>query len=570
MLETYQGIIGSDRYPNQLSFYFPDIYCSNGSPTSCSNPNKLFIIGLGTTKYQRGLTDNLYKYVCKQGSNYCDLSNASSWVWEKEYIAFNADKNNYCNSNLDQYAEPSYVYANGKHFLFFTNPNGDNDFARGRIAFRYSTNGINWSSDNVLLEIADENIKNCNCTGGFARPTVIFRNGYFYIYFEVWRDRAIVTDPLEYRCCPPNYVCNGWQQQFLAKFTYKNEAPYISFDSGSAQIYKKSTNQWINLGCKRLSPTPGTLPPPSILCDSFIFGWTQSYDIRYCPSANGYTYPNGELLNFENDTLFPKKANDSLGDVSLTESGGCLAIFHTFKDATDSIYEEQILTMESIDCINFQEPYILMNWEALGLEKSQLANTGPSVFPWGSTYNNKNYLMAYSVVPVPSQWHQAYVKMAKIVKYLKPKPQPKPSPINFIKLRLINNLSYYDSNNDGILDNEIILPIDSSYETIINSLQPFAYEEKGFFRVKAYYAYCYYKNKNKIKCVVDDDEDIPGIGLDEDQNIIYFRKGLFEAGDELELQLILRAYDEEKPKDKQKKCKKDDTCIDIKIKFEHQ
>ncbi len=370
-------------------------------------------------------------------------------------------------------------------------------------------------------------------------------------------------------CCPaqdppPGTDSIGNHQQFLAKFTYKNESPYISFSNNSAYVYQKNSDKWINLGCKLLNATPTEeLPPPSILCDNFIFGWyANKYDETDCPSPYGYTYPNGEVIKFKEDSIFPSDHNDSLGDVSIRAGGsGCIGIFHTFND-NDPDYDHMILTMESGDCIHFQEPYPLLNWEVLGLDRAQLAHTGLSLFPWNSTFQYKRYLMAYSFVPPPHQWHQAYVKLAKIEKYV-PLPKPNPKPIKFIKLRLKNSLSYYDTNSDGILDEEIILPIDSSYEGIINSLQPIAYEEQGFYRVKAYYAYCYYKNKNKIRCVVDDDEDIEGIGLDEDQNVIYFKKGFFEAGDKLEIQLILRAYDEEKPKDKVKKCKKDDTCINF-------
>lgn len=154
---------------------------------------------MGTTICPHGYTDTLYKYVCNSGSNYCDLSNPSSWGWQKEPFAYNPCKNSYCGSDPDHYAEPSYVYANGKHFIFFTNPNGDYSSAKGRISFRYSTDGINWSSDYILLIIADENIKTCNCRGGFARPAAIFMNGYFFLYFEVWREYTFPTKP---DCCP--------------------------------------------------------------------------------------------------------------------------------------------------------------------------------------------------------------------------------------------------------------------------------------------------------------------------------------------------------------------------------
>ncbi len=577
--EVYGGRTYAYKLPlenwNQLFIYFPDIYCSNGSYTFCSNPNKLYLLGLGTTACSNGATDTLYKYVCKNDSGYCDLNSPTDWQWEKELINFNPCKNNYCNSHIDQYAEPTYIYANGKHFIFFTNPNGDHNWARGRIFFRYSTNGTDWSQDYLLLEIANENIKSCNCRGGFARPSVIFKDGYFYLYFEVWREANLYQTCCPAQNPPPEADSIGNHQQFLAKFTYKNDYPYISFSNNSAFVYKKNSDKWINLGCKLLNPIPtGEPTPPSILCDNFIFGWNINPDNdplgpKYpddCPSQYGYTYPSGEMIKFVEDSIFPTIATDSLGDVSLRPDGrSCIGIFHTFND-DDPDYDHMILTMESGDCIHFQEPYPLLNWELLGLDRYQLAHTGPSLFPWNSTWEYKRYLMAYSFVPPPNQWHEAYVKLAKIERYVA-SPKPAPKPIKFIKLRLKDSLSYYDTNNDGILDNEIILPIDSSYEGIINSLQPIAYEEQGFYRVKAYYAYCYYKNKNKIRCVVDDDKDMEGIGLDEDQNVIYFKKGFFEAGDELEIQLILRAYMEEKPKDKVKKCKKDDTCINIKLKF---
>lgn len=247
-------------------------------------------------------------------------------------------------------------------------------------------------------------------------------------------------------------------------------------------------------------------------------------------------------------------------------SDGCLAIFHTFEGQQ---YSKEILTRESSDCIHFGEPYVLQNWELTGLLRDQLPHTGPSVLYWGSDSMYRKYLMAYSIVPITGNavnWQKAQVQLALIKRNFVV--NPKPGPIKLIRLRLKDSISYYDSNNDGVLDSPIVLPIDSSYETIINSMQPLAYEEYGSYRVKAYYSYCYNKNKKKIKCVIDDDEDIFGIGLDEDQNVLYFKKGFFEAGDELQMQLILRAYNETKPKDKQKKCKKDDTCINVTIKFE--
>lgn len=206
---------------------------------------------------------------------------------------------------------------------------------------------------------------------------------------------------------------------------------------------------------------------PSILCDNFIFGWNinpsgQGFP-KYpesCPSEYGYTYSNGEIIKFEEDSIFPHKANDSLGDVSLRKEGGCIGIFHTFSDYNPN-YDHQILTMESGDCIHFQEPYPLLNWQALGLYREQLTNTGPSLFPWDSNWQYKRYLMAYSVVPIPDSWDQAYVKMAKIEKPIGPKPAPKP--INFLKLRLKNFLSYYDLNNllmnKGVLQGKGILCI---------------------------------------------------------------------------------------------------------------
>lgn len=284
-------------------------------------------------------------------------------------------------------------------------------------------------------------------------------------------------------------------------------------------------------------------------------------------------------ISFEGDSLFGNSINDSLGDITLKPNGGCLAIFHTYNDPYNPQYEHSIITRESSDCLNFQEPYVLQNWDLTGLTQEQLSHTGPSVFPWTSTSTSERYLMAYSKVPMCVNcftptctngsmvcWNKAQVQLGMIKKNIFA--PPKPGPIKFIKLRLKDNLSFYDSNNDGVLDSPIVLPIDSSYESIINSMQPLAYEEYGNYRVKAYYAYCYYKNKKKIKCVVDDDLDIEGIGLDEDQNALYLKKGYFEKGDELEMQLILRSYDESKPKDKQKKCKKDDTCLNITIKFE--
>lgn len=581
VVEVYPGItpiVTSEDYTSTHSFYFPDIYCSNGSTTSCSSPYNLNLIGVGSkgcTTFPQ--TDKIFKYVCKSQSNpqsSCDLSNPYDWSWEKVFsTSFNPCKDNYCSEYPDHYAEPCYLKANNKHFIFYTHPNGDSQ-SRGKIQFAYSIDGQNWYYDYNLLKIANENIRDCSCRGGPTRPAAIYKDkdGYFYIYFEVWRNKKIF--PKE-SCCPGYEEGNevARQEQFLIRVLPSNQAPYIRLEDGRAEIYKKSTGEWIPMDYDE-----GVISFPYEDIDihqldtGYIFGWhiDSDYDIN-CPSLHGYTYPNGKVIKFNEDSLFPLEANDSLGDVNLKFDGsdGCVAIFSTF-ESTNSQWDREILTRESSNCINFNEPYVLQNWELTGLTKDQLSHTGPSVLYWNSDTMYRRYLMAYSKVPKDGNvvyWNLAQVQLGVIKRNINTLP-PKPGPIKLIRLRLKDSISYYDWNNDGVLDTPIILPIDSYYESIINSIQPLAYEEYGNYRVKAYYSYCYYKNKKKIKCVIDDDQDIPGIGFQEDQNVLYFKKGYFESGDELQIQLILRAYDEEKPKDKQKKCKKDDTCIDVLIKFE--
>lgn len=309
--EVYPGITPIIEYDPQInnvesahSFYFPDIYCSNGSTTSCSNPDNLNLIGVGSkgcTTFPQ--TDRIFKYVCKSQSNpqnNCDLTNPYDWSWQEvSLLSFNPCKNNYCSENPDHYAEPCYLKANNKHFIFYTHPNGDSQ-SRGKISFRYSTDGQNWSSDYDLLKISYENIRECSCRGGPARTTAIYKDGYFYIYFEVWRNAKISP---QHSCCP-NYQENndiGRQDQFLVRILPSSTAPFIKLEDGKAEVYKKSTNEWIPMDYDE-----GHISIPCGDIDiheydtGYIFGWylsNGSYE-EGCPSSNGYVYPNGKTISF--------------------------------------------------------------------------------------------------------------------------------------------------------------------------------------------------------------------------------------------------------------------------------
>jgi len=383
--EVYPGITPIETF---TSFYFPDIYTYTYCQQNVCKDN-LALLGVGNVLcgYDANgnpiLTDKIYRYVCESSSNSqnnCDLSNPYDWSWQKfTFSIFNSCKTDYCGYFLDHYAESCYLKANNNHFIFFTHPNGDFQ-SRGKMSFIYSTDGQNWSSEYQLLKIASENIKDCSCRGGFTRPSVIYKDGYFYIYFEVWREKNL------YSCCSQGI---GNQEQFIVRVLGSYTAPYVRLEDGKAEVYKKSTGQWIPMDYDE-----GHNQFPSIdnmqLDIGYIFGWNiypNKYNIanENCPSLYGYTYPNGKTISFEGDSLFGNSINDSLGDITLKPNGGCLAIFHTYNDPYNPQYEHSIITRESSDCLNFQEPYVLQNWELTGLTQEQLSHTGPSVFPWSST-----------------------------------------------------------------------------------------------------------------------------------------------------------------------------------------
>ena len=280
--EVYPGLA-------QQGVYAPNIFCTNGQDFGCTT--NLSIIGQGPVSCTAGDTDKIFKFLCKSISNQnsnCDLSNPYDWGWQNVNFIFNPCKKNECDLEPDHYGSPSFLKANEKYFLFFTHPTGDfgNEVISplpGVLDFRYSEDGNSWSNDIHLIRIADENINGCGCRGGITRSIAVFKDGCFYIYFEVWRGSD------KYECCPSGI---GNQDQFIVRVLGSYTAPYVRLEDGKAEVYKKSTGQWIPMDYDE-----GHNQFPSIdnmqLDIGYIFGWSQNYHSN-CPYPNGYTYPNGK------------------------------------------------------------------------------------------------------------------------------------------------------------------------------------------------------------------------------------------------------------------------------------
>ena len=523
-----------------------------------------------------------------------DNSNKPVWSNPAEVESGNCDPCGVRDSNqLDAYVSPDAIRLSNGNILFYVH--GSADTYNGFIEYRYTPdNGI--ATKRKLIGISPCNINSCTCCGGFARVAALKDGNYYYIYFEVWigvyydiyDEKLCVYKPnlsksLNVTCperhnnkCETVINCDnsstkqsiGHNFIFLARVKIGSDGlPEIA--SGSGQIWAASTNRWINLlsqseithiVCGHSSP--GALPLED---DYYVFSWKQ-YDGTgnyYCPQDLG-------CIDYFNDNIFDDSRNVmvALGDVFKNSEGKYIAV----NAASDSR-----LRVSISDISTFKNSYnYLLGVSELGFTNDvQNICAHPSIYEDGRDIGgNIKYKFFYSHMSANKttcNWSEAVVKTAEMVRHYGKLPAPPKQPLFY---DIFNNVDlkpkiYYDSNNDGILDEEINISLSTLkfFKGIKNYIS--AIQEDGY-PILYLYTGCIYKKNGKIKCKGKDLEELEEIEIDEDNGILKILDTDLSIGDEFLLKLILRPYDPEEDKNnkkKEKKCKEEDRCIDLKFKI---
>ncbi len=302
---------------------------------------------------------------------------------------------------------------------------------------------------------------------------------------------------------------------------------------------KKSTAEWI---------------PMNYETDKgYIFGFEPNYSYL------------GKSINYFADSVI----DYPLADVQPTTTNKYAAIY--------SNYYGDIFINISEDGLNF-------NWEelidmSLCLQDEPTMCTtsaSPGIFQYGLDIQGKpNYLFFYSVVkPNCHGWWNAYIKSGLLEKDYVIKPGPK---LPYLKRLIYNQINQYlDENGDKIIDEDMNISLSDLISRGFGKFHIVADEENGYLILYLYEG-CK-KEKDKKYCTKDSKdkdgievEELPNLYIDPDLGRIFIFPENLSIGDEYTLTIILRAYDELK-EDKEKlkkdrKCRKDDTCIEGRIKI---
>ncbi len=245
--QLYNPVLSGNPY-----CYDASIFCADSGPTSC--PSGKYITfsqcGLcspnptdGIGKHQRNSQTGQWTYNGIQWSCYAYPCGEVDEQFEN-----------------DGYAGPDVIKDTGYNnriYLFYSHRNAD--IFKGSIEYRYGTTSTYYSQAYKILSIADENMSRCTCCGGVARVAAVDRGSWFYIYFEVWREKPIPSPenpPCPEKILNPDgkYVCNpdsiGNVNVFLFKIKKQTTEPYIVLSSPTgtnynAYVFKRSTGEWI-------------------------------------------------------------------------------------------------------------------------------------------------------------------------------------------------------------------------------------------------------------------------------------------------------------------------------------
>jgi hypothetical protein len=204
---------------------------------------------------------------------------------------------------------------------------------------------------------------------------------------------------------------------------------------------------------------------------------------------------------------------------------------------------------------------------ATGLLPHEVGLSTPTLYKGGlDACGRPWFYMGYGHV-LGSNYHHARSRLAKVgpASWC----QPRPPIIRPIFKNIINlyNQAYMDADGDGLVDGDLLVSINLLNEVGYEELNIVGLQEEGF-PFLALAVGCHQKKNGKVVCS-SEESDLPGLLVDMENRRVYLRDGYFAAGETVDLQIILRAYDKEKDdKDKAKKpkqCKQEDKCVKVKI-----
>jgi hypothetical protein len=265
----------------------------------------------------------------------------------------------------------------------------------------------------------------------------------------------------------------------------------------------------------------------------------------------------------------------SLGDVTKGSDGRIIATT-SMADGVKAAY-----TNESTDGVHFSpvnDP--ILNFESVtGLGPLQQGLSTPSLYQGGTDSCGRPWFyIGYSNVPYvdcpcdeetgeTACYCMASVRIGTLFSSLGcPHPRPVIRPI-FKGIMTLLNMAYVDGDGDGTVDADILASLNLMEEVGYERLNVIGGQEEGF-PILVLAVGCHQKKNGKVECS-SEENDLPGLLVDLENRRLYLQDGFFEAGETVDLQIILRAWDKDRDdKDKAKKpkeCKKEDKCVRVKI-----
>ncbi len=558
------GTIPNNPDPGLRYAYDPTLLCEDGNPMECTSGS--FKIWAHAGWAGQSCIDNIGYYL--------PLAAGDGYAWQSPWTFLCDATTKLCpetEDGADVFAGPDLVKSGGKQFLVFSH--GSADVYNGRIQFAYRNGDTGaWNGPYSLFWISTDNIRGCGCFGGFARvaavdmpATQVGLKSYIYFYFEVWRDDGFAPDPH----CPTrenDVIHIGHQSVFLARVEKKSTAPFLKIENGGAQVYIRNLGQWVNMETHvthQEPPTQEGFDFPS-LSDGYIFGWYP------------YGYPGfADPLYYEQLRL----AGLSLGDVTKYSVG----------DGTNPADNRYLMTLSfangtsNVDCATgLCEAYTVElvegkdpgPWDPIqdfatvaSLTKHEVGLSTPTLYKGGlDACGRPWFYMGYGHI-LESNYANARSRLAKVVPALRCLPFPPVIKPIFKHIITLYNQAYMDADGDGMVDADLLVSMNLLNEVGYEELNIVGLQEEGYPFLSLTVG-CHQKKNGKVVCS-SEESDLPGLLVDMENRRLYLRDGFFEAGETVDLQIILRTYDKEKDdKDKVKKpkqCKKEDKCVRVKI-----
>ena len=311
-------------------------------------------------------------------------------------------------------------------------------------------------------------------------------------------------------------------------------------------------------------PIPGPeFDPNPLAAKGYIVGWGNNY--YYPGTQTTLDFNRATVLQYNLGDVTKVDTNDGPKFIATLSYTGSLSGFTMSAESSEGIFNPSGLYNE-ID--GFEE--------VAELEGISRGLTLPTLYHGGNDLCSRPwFFIGFSNVPPADSpwgagWDNAVVQVGKMYQsdFCGVKPPPVRPPI-FRGVVTFNYSDYIDADGDGVIDAEILASLNLIESVGFERLHVIGLQEDGYDFL-ALAVSCYYKNKNKVVCS-SEETDIPGLLVDMENRMLYLQEGFFEEGDEVDLKIILRAYDKNKDDKekikKPKKCKKDDKCIDVKIKI---